>query len=159
MDPEGGSSEIFPMDPLVPRGLGVHFLSRIASFVDNSRYLYVPGSLALEETFNFISKFAGALLVWLSSGSNSNFSHRISSCPDGSHPSNFKSNTPLKHVSSCGQNFIGFFCDNRARSSIPFMLCKISKFSIKRFCKDAEHLRSLPFLSLAAALVPPFENV
>jgi hypothetical protein len=161
MDPEGGSSDIFPMDPLVPHGFGVHFLSHVASFIDNSRYLYVPGSLALQETFNFVSNFAGALLVWLSSGSNSNLGHRISGSPDGSHPSNFKSNAQVKRAASCMQNFTGFFLYHRAKGKcgIPFILGKISRFSVKQFCKDADHLRSLPVLSLAAALVPPFDNV
>ena len=44
MDPDGGSSNMFLSDQLVPYSFGVQFLS---SFVDNSRYLYVPGSLAL----------------------------------------------------------------------------------------------------------------
>lgn len=139
MDPKTGSSDIFPRDPLVPRGFGVHFLSNIASLIDNSKYLYVPGSLTLQETFNFVSKFAGALIVWLSSGSNSN----------------------LAQVVSRGQKFSGVLFDqlSKGKPGIPFILGTLSRFSMKQFCKDVGHLQSLPLLSLAAAPVPPFENV
>ncbi|GFQ00048.1 fatty-acid-binding protein 2 [Phtheirospermum japonicum] len=49
------------MDPLLPQS--AHWLTHIASLVDNSRYLYVPGSSVLQEAFNCMSKFAGALVV------------------------------------------------------------------------------------------------
>lgn len=139
MDPKTGSSDIFPRDPLVPRGFGVHFLSNIASLIDNSKYLYVPGSLTLQETFNFVSKFAGALIVWLSSGSNSN----------------------LAQVVSRGQKFSGVLFDHmsKGKPGIPFILGTLSRFSMKQFCKDVGRLQSLPLLSLASAPVPPFENV
>lgn len=161
MDPETGSTDMFPRDPLVPHGFGVHFLSNIASFIDNSKYLYVPGSLALQETLNFVSKFAGALIVWLSSGSNSNLGHRISSSPDGSCPSNFMSNAQAKRVVSCGQKFSGAFFDHMStgKPGIPFILGTLSRFSMKQFCKDVGHLQSLPLLSLSAAPVPPFDNM
>lgn len=161
MDPETGSADIFPRDPFMPHGFGVHFLSHIASFIDNSKYMSLSGSLALQETFNFVSKFAGALIFWLSSGSNSNLGHRISGSPDGSYSSNFTSKTQVKRVASCGQNFSVVFFDHRSKGkpTIPFVLGAFSKFSVKQFCKDLVHLQSLPVLSLAAALVPPFDNV
>lgn len=159
MDPNGGSSNIFPMDPLVPHSFGTHFLSHIVSFVDNSRYLCVPGTLALQEAFNCFSKFAGAFFIWFASGSNSNLNHKTLGRCDGSNPG--KGDNELKRIISQGQKFKGVLdnCICEGKSGIPFILDKISRFSMKQFYREAEHLHSFPALSLAAALVPPLNNV
>ena len=161
MDPNGGSSNIFPMDPLVPHRFSIHFLSHIVSFVDNSRYLCVPGTLALQEAFNCFSKFAGAFFIWFARGSNSNINGKILGRHDGSNPINCKGDNQLKRIISQGQKFKGVLdnCICEGKSSIPFILDKISRFSMKQFYIEAEHLRSFPALSLAAALVPPLNNV
>ncbi|KAK6119605.1 hypothetical protein DH2020_046628 [Rehmannia glutinosa] len=157
VEPDGGSSSIFPMDPLLPQSFGVHWLSHITSFVDNSRYLYVPGSSVLQEAFNCMSKFAGALVVWFASGSNCNVGHKL----PGSHSSCSNSSTQVKNISSVRQDLTGFFSKSkhRRKSAIPVVFGKISSFALKQMCKEAERLQSFPLLSLAAALVPPFTNV
>lgn len=161
MDPGGGSSSIFPMDPLVPHSFGTHFLSHIAAFVDNSRYLYVPGSLALQEAFNSVSKFAGAFLIWFASGSNSNLDNNILGKHGGSNPRNCKINTQQKHTISFGQKFAGVFgnCGCKGKAGITLIFGKISRFSMKQLFIEADQLCSFPPLSLAAAMVPPFNNV
>ncbi|KAL3500864.1 hypothetical protein ACH5RR_039957 [Cinchona calisaya] len=159
MDPNGDSSIIFPMDPLVPHSFSTHFLSHIVAFADNSRYLYVPGSLALQEAFNCFSKFAGSLFIWFASGSNSNIDHIGKH--DGSYPRNRKCDAQLKRTISQGQKFKGVFgnCTCEGKWGMPLILGKISRFSMKHLYMEAEQLCSLSPLSLAAALVPPFNNV
>ncbi|KAJ4950780.1 hypothetical protein NE237_027612 [Protea cynaroides] len=153
MDTDGGSPYILPADPL---------LSHIGSFVDSSlylsRYLYVPGSLALQEAFNCISKFAGALLFWLSTGSNGH--GKLSGSPHGSNPRNCKTCSQVKQVTSCRHNTIGLQFSSRSRgvSSVPLLFEKIARSRIRHLLKEFEQLQSIPVLSLAAALVPPFDK-
>ncbi|KAL9176584.1 hypothetical protein ABFS82_01G006400 [Erythranthe guttata] len=147
IDPDGGSSGIFPMDPLLPH-------SYITSLVDNSRFLYIPGSLVLQDAFNCMSKFAGALVLWLGSGgSNSRINRRLSG---GSH-----SNCSVKHISSVRHDLTGFFLKSKHRTKwqIPVVLVNLSNLAMKHMCKEAERLPSFHMLSLAAALVPPITNI
>lgn len=157
----GGSSNAFPMDPLVPCSFNTHFLSHIVSFVDNSRYLYVHGSLVLQETFSCFSKVAGALVIWFARGSNFNVGHKILGKQIGSNPSYCKCDNQLKHTTSQGQKFKGIFdnCRCDVKLGMHSILGKISSFSMKRFYMEAEKLCSFPVFSLAAALVPPFNNL
>ncbi|KAK2989429.1 hypothetical protein RJ640_018747, partial [Escallonia rubra] len=159
MDFEGASLNPFPIEPLATH----HFLSQISSFVDNyhSRYLYVPGSLALQEAFNCISKFAGGLFLWFASGSNSNINRNLPGSSHASNPRSCKASAQLNHVNSSRQTFKGFCCSFRIRgeSSIPVFLGKISRFTMRQLCKEAKQLQSLHVLSLAAALVPPLDNI
>ncbi|KAK4412705.1 Fatty-acid-binding protein 2 [Sesamum alatum] len=161
IEPDGSSSGIFPMDPLLPHSLGVHWLSHITSFVDNSRYIFVPGSLALQEAFNCMSKFAGALVIWFAGGSSSNMRQKLPGHHIRSHSSCSNSSTRVKHISSVRRDLTGFFRNSRHRrkSAIPVVFGKISSFALKQICRQAERLQSFPVLSLAAALVPPFTNV
>ncbi|KAL3497413.1 hypothetical protein ACH5RR_040145 [Cinchona calisaya] len=159
MDPGGGSSSIFPMDPLVPHSYGTHFLSRVAAFVENSRYICGPGSLALQEAFNCVSKFAGSLLIWFASGSNSNINHKVLGKHGGSNPRNCKSKTQLKHIISCGEKFAGVFDNCRCKGELGIPLIFSKMFSMNQLFIEADQHCSFPLLSLAAALVPPFNNV
>ncbi|KAG8375769.1 hypothetical protein BUALT_Bualt10G0134700 [Buddleja alternifolia] len=154
IESDGGSSGIFPMDPLLPH----HLLCQITSFVDNSRYFYVHGSLALQEAFSCMSKFAGALVLWFAGGSNSSINKKFLGDHIGYHSS---TSTQVKHISSVRHDFRGFFWKSRYRrkSAIPVLFSKISSSAMKQLCKDAEWLHSFPVLSLAAALVPPFTNL
>ncbi|KAK4388681.1 Endoglucanase 16 [Sesamum angolense] len=147
------------MDPLLPHSFGGHWLSHISSFVDNSRYIYVPGSLALQEAFNCMSKFAG-LVIWFA-GSSSNMKQNLPGHHFRSHSICSNSSTQLKHISSVRRDLTAFFRNSRYRrkSAIPVVFGKISSFALKQICKQAERLQSFPVLSLAAALVPPFTNV
>ncbi|KAL3844293.1 hypothetical protein ACJIZ3_001696 [Penstemon smallii] len=138
-------------DPLLPLSLGGNFLSHITSFVDNSRYIYV------QEAFNCVSKFAGALVLWLASGSKSNFNRKMPGNRIGSHSNCPIHSTQVKSISSVK----GFFWKSkyRRKSSIPLDFSKISSLALNQICKEAERLQSFPLLSLAAALVPPFTKL
>lgn len=156
MDLDGWS----PVEPLVHP----HLLSHIGSFVDNSiyhsRYFYVSGSMALQDAFNCMSKFTGALLLWFASGSNSNVNHNLPGNSYGSSTRSCKSYTQVNRITSAGHNLAGFGRNFRLKgeSVIPVIFDKISSFSVRLLCKQAEQLQSFPMLSLAAALIPPFDN-
>ncbi|GMP83996.1 hypothetical protein CsSME_00037706 [Camellia sinensis var. sinensis] len=165
MDLDGGSPYMFPVEPLAPHSFGGHLLYQISSFVDNSlyntRYLYVPGSLALQEAFNCISKFAGALLFWFASGSNSNTSHKLSGNSYASNPKGFKSPAQVKLSTSSRHNLLGFYFNSRSKGKTfsPVIFGNILSVTTKQLHSAAKELQSFPVLSLAAALVPPFDNV
>ncbi|KAL3655804.1 hypothetical protein CASFOL_000200 [Castilleja foliolosa] len=155
IEPDGGSFDSFPMDPLLPQS--AHWLSHIASLVDNSRYLYVPGKYVLQEAINCMSKFAGAMVVWFATGSNCNISRKLPGTHLGSHSGCSSTSTQVKNISSIRQDLNGFFLKSKRRrkSAIPVVLGNISSFTLKRMCKEAERF---PVLSLAAALVSPLTN-
>ncbi|XVF48769.1 hypothetical protein PTKIN_Ptkin03bG0215700 [Pterospermum kingtungense] len=135
----GGSSYVFPMEPFVSNGLGVHLFSQFSSLVDcslyRSKHLYVYGSLAFRESFSCMSKFAGALLFSFSSTSTSNLGRDISA-----------GNQRALKSRSC-------------QSTTPLVFGKISDYVAKHFFGEAEALKSFPLLSLAAALIPPFDKL
>lgn len=164
MDLDGGSPYILPMEPLTSHGLGGHLFSQISSLVDNSIYNYsylsVPGSLAIEGAFNHISKLAGALLFLFSSGSSSNIRREIVGSPQGSKPRGLKSSSHFRLITSSRQNFNGihFGFRSNAKYTIP-VIDKISRIISKLFHIEAEKLKLYPMLSLAAALVPPFDDM
>jgi hypothetical protein len=164
MDLDGSSRDIFPIEPLVLHNYGGHLFSQISSFVDNSIYqsrnLYAPGSIALREAFSCVSKLAGALLFWVSSTSTSNLTQDIASSSHGPEPKSCASSTQVKHIISSRQNLAGFrFIRSKGKSSTPLRFDKISSFMMKLMSREAKRLQSYPLLSLAAALVPPFDNL
>ncbi|KAF8401092.1 hypothetical protein HHK36_014395 [Tetracentron sinense] len=164
MDLDGGSPYIFPTEPPVSHSFGGHLLSQISSIVDSSlyqsRYLYVPGSLALQEALNCISKFVGALF-WFSCGSNSNLNRKLSGNPHGSKPRSCKSCTQVKHIISCRNNLarLHFRSKSKGESAIPIGFSKFVSSTMRHLFKEAELLQSFPVLSLASALIPPFDSL
>lgn len=162
VDPDGSSSGLFPMDPLLPHNLGAQWLSHITSMVDNSRHLYVPGSLVLQEAFNCMSKFAGAIVIWFASGSNSRINHKLPGDHLGSHSQCSTTSIRVKHISSIvRRDLTGFSRKSKhiGGSAIPVVFNKITRFALKHLCKEVQWLQSFPMLSLAAALVPPVTNM
>ncbi|XP_047327821.1 fatty-acid-binding protein 2-like [Impatiens glandulifera] len=145
LDPDGGSSPyILPADPIVSHSF--ELLCQIGSLVNNSinnsRYLYSHGSLALQEALSCISKFAGTLLLWCASRSNSNFCHGLSR-----NSSTVQSTTI---TSTRNNNLLGFRFDFNSKGEIsnPVILGN-----------GAQEFYSFPIFSLAAALIPPFDNI
>ncbi|KAF9614694.1 hypothetical protein IFM89_019822 [Coptis chinensis] len=104
--------------------------------LQQSRHFYVPGSLALQQAYNRVSKFAGALLSGKLQGSR--------------HGGTF-----------CVQNFLGLYCGSwsRVESAIPLFVGKIASSTVTHIWKELEQIQSFPVLSLAAALVPPFDSL
>ncbi|PON39631.1 Chalcone isomerase [Trema orientale] len=163
MDLDGGSPYIFPVEPLAMNNFGCHQFSQISSFMDNSFYQYrhlsIPGSLAIEGAFNHIAKLAGALLLVFSSGSSLNLTREITGDPHGPKPRSCRSFSQVKHIASSRQNFrkLRFGFRSQGESGMPVIFGKISSFVSKLLL--AERLQSHSFLSLAAALVPPLDNI
>ncbi|XVE97772.1 hypothetical protein REPUB_Repub03eG0047600 [Reevesia pubescens] len=162
----GGSPYIFPMEPFVSNGLGVHLFSQFSSLVDSSLYhskhLYVPGSLVFQEAFSCMSKFTGALLFWFSSVSTSHLSRDISAGNQhGLKSGSCRSSAQVRHISSCRNNLAGFHfaSESRGQSVTPLVFGKISSYAMKHLFGEVEALQSFPLLSLAAALIPPFDNL
>ncbi|XP_057799904.1 fatty-acid-binding protein 2 [Salvia miltiorrhiza] len=159
VEPDGNAGGVFPIDPILPHSLGAHWISHIASLVDNSRHLLVPGSMALQEAFSCMSKFAGALVIWCARGSNANVRRKS---PGGDHLGRLSSaSTQVRHISSVRRDLTGFFCKLKCSrmSAIPVVFNKISSFALKQLSREAQWLQTFPMLSLGAALVPPLTNV
>eukprot|EP00262_Sarcandra_glabra_P010965 TRINITY_DN26671_c0_g1_i1.p1 TRINITY_DN26671_c0_g1~~TRINITY_DN26671_c0_g1_i1.p1 ORF type:complete len:436 (-),score=44.54 TRINITY_DN26671_c0_g1_i1:386-1693(-) len=167
LDLDSGYPYTFLTESHLSYGLGGHLWSQFGSFVDSSLYhskqFYIPGSLAVQGAFSCISKFAGALLFWLSSGpnSNSNFLRSISGNSRRPSPRNCQSCMQVKRTITCSHNLAGFDFSSRSRdkSAAPLIFGKILNSTVGHFWRDVEHLQSIPALSLAAALVPPFNNI
>lgn len=145
---------MFPVEPLANPNL----LSNISSFVDNSRYFYVSGSMALQDAFNCMSKFTGALLLWFASGSSSSMNHSLPGDHVGPNTGRCRSYTQVNRFT--GHNLTGFSRSFRLKgeSSIPLLFEKILSFSVRKLHKHAEQFQTFPMISLAAALIPPFNN-
>ncbi|TKY57997.1 Fatty-acid-binding protein 2 [Spatholobus suberectus] len=147
------------LEPFVFRNsLRSHFLH---SLVDGSRSFYVPGSLALEDAFGHVSKFAGALLLWLSRASSSNVARNLARSLRASPPPRFgigSSGAQVKTVSNV--RVFGFPFRSRRKSCAPARLGRISSLAMRMIWREAKRFRSsFPVLSLAAAMVPPFQNL
>lgn len=161
VEPDGNAGGIFPIDPILPHSLGAHWISHIASLVDNSRHLLVPGSMALQEAFSCMSKFAGALVIWCARGSNPRAKRKLLGDHLGCLSTCSTTSTQVRQISSVRRDLTGFFCNLKCSriSAIPVAINKISSFALKQLSKEAQWLQTFPMLSLGAALVPPLTNV
>ncbi|KAL2317937.1 hypothetical protein Fmac_031813 [Flemingia macrophylla] len=136
------------LDPFLRRvSVGSRFLHSLA---DNS------GTFALQDAFRNVSRFAGALLVWLSRASASNAAR--GSPPPPPFGTAF-GGVQLKAVAS-NVRALGFPIPPKRNSRAPLRLRKISSLVVKMIWREAKKITSsFPVLSLAAALVPPFQNL
>ncbi|XP_031287058.1 fatty-acid-binding protein 2 [Pistacia vera] len=154
MDFDGGNPYILPTEFFFSRSLGDHLFSQ-------SKHLHVPGSLALNETFNCISKFAGAFLFWFTSGSSSNLTRRIADTQHVSKPGSCKSSMQVKQITSSDSNLAGFNFSSRSKSesATSVVFGKISSSAIRQMLREGEGIQCCSLLSLAAAVIPPFDNL
>lgn len=163
IDLDGGSPYISPIEPFTSHNFGGHLFSHISSFMDislhQSRNLYMAGSLALQEAFNCFSKFAGALLIWCSTSAN--VTREIADGLHGSNSRNFKNFTEVRSIrsGSLGSRGFHFSFNLENEHSNPILLGKIGSFAMKLLGKQAGRQQLHPFLSVAAALVPPLNNL
>ncbi|KAJ7966351.1 fatty-acid-binding protein 2-like [Quillaja saponaria] len=162
INPDGVAPDIFPLEPFPLNNFGGHIISQITSFVDNSVYhSCVPGTLALQDAFNCLSKFAGALIVWFCSGSSSNITQDIAGSAHNSKLGNCNASMKVKHITTVRHKLAGFRFHyvSKRESNPPLALGKISSFAIKLLLGETKRFQSYPVLSLAAALIPPFQNL
>ncbi|GAB4854015.1 hypothetical protein Ancab_022597 [Ancistrocladus abbreviatus] len=154
-----GQSPYF--DPLISHGLGGQLFPHVTSFVDTSLYhsrnAFFPGTFALSEAFSRVSNFAGALIFWFSGALDSNSRSKLTES-QGSGPRRYKSSWQVKHIRSNKQNLTGcrFSTRSKSKSFSPLFRGKISGFSIRYLFSKADGFSAL---SLAAALVPPLNNL
>ncbi|RAL45494.1 hypothetical protein DM860_014883 [Cuscuta australis] len=148
MDFDKDPSQMFPMEPFVNYNFGMNLLNHISSVVDNS-------SVALQEVFSCFKNFAGSLVLWVASSSNTNINKRISQNPHGSYRSS-ESFIEWQKISS-GSHFSKSSC--RGKFAMPVIVRKFSEFAMKHIFKEATYLQLIPALSLATILVPPFDSV
>lgn len=165
MNLDDGSPHIFSMDSNMLEGFGVNYLSHLCSIVEfsllNSNHLVSSGSIALKEAFGCISKFAGALFVWLSTGSNHSSGRKISrNISRGSNVTNHQVLFQIKHI-TCTNKIKGlhFFSGSDLQSAIPFVFSKFANSTTRRLWKEFGQCQAFSVLSLAAAVIPPFENL
>ncbi|XP_071716502.1 fatty-acid-binding protein 2-like [Rutidosis leptorrhynchoides] len=149
MDLNEGRPKFLHVEALSPS----RYLNHIISLVDNSQYhhskhWYNPGSVALQETFNRISKFTGTAMLRGASGSNSNgYSKR----------SDFSAQTVK--ISSTQHDLPSFFINYRRKAlEIPEFFHKFSRFAVKQLLGKAKDLQFIAAISLAGNLVPPLNN-
>lgn len=153
-DFDGRDACILPTEFFLSRSLGGHLFSQ-------SSYLHVPGSLALQDAFNCISKFTGAFLFWITSGSSSNLSRRIAGNQHGSKIGSYKSSAQVKQITSTGHNLTGFHFSSNSESeyACTVVFNKVSSSAIRRLFREGGKLHLSSVLSLAAAVIPPLDNV
>ncbi|KAG1334305.1 putative pre-rRNA-processing protein ESF1 [Cocos nucifera] len=165
VDIDGECPYIFPTEFQLSQGFGLNILSQFGSLVDSSFHrsnqIYVSGSLALQEAFSCMSKFAGALFVWISTGSNSNLLRKLSGNGYGSSSTFNQSCTKIKHFTCSSRNLAGLHSGSGSNNelAIPVLLAKFVNSTIGRMWKEVEQHRAFSVLSLAAALIPPFDNI
>ncbi|KAF7830409.1 fatty-acid-binding protein 2 [Senna tora] len=162
MGSDGFYPDIFSLEPFVFHNIGTQLFSQLHSFADNSLYqsrnFFVPGNLALEEAFNRVSGLAGAFLVWFCSGSSTKVAQDIAGSQFGNAGG---ASMQVKPISSVRHNLVGFHFSFRSerKYTAPVALAKISSFASGLLWREVKRLQSYPVLSLAAALVPPIQNL
>ncbi|WCJ29298.1 Chalcone-flavanone isomerase family protein [Euphorbia peplus] len=161
MNLDDRSSYLIPGEPLLSPNSGGHLTPFVDSSLRQSKFLYIPGSMAFQEALNCMSKIAGALLIWFTTASSSNMTHQISSNQHGLRPGSNQCSVQIKNITSTQNNIIGFRFGTKSKRefSSPQFFGKISNFMIRLLRREAERLQSLSVLSLASAFVPPFDNL
>lgn len=159
MDLDRESQHMFPLVPLLSQGCKDHL------FVDNSlhqsRFLYIPGSMAFQEALNRMSKLAGGVVFWFTSVSSSNLRRQMSGNQPTPKFGSLKSSSLFRNFTFTGHDLsgLGFGSMSSGESSPPVVFGKISSFVMRLLRREAGRLQSFPVFSLAAALVPPFDNL
>ncbi|KAJ8750988.1 hypothetical protein K2173_016169 [Erythroxylum novogranatense] len=155
------SPRILPIEPLLLHRFGGYLFSQFSSFMDNSlqqsRLAYVPGSIVFQETLNRMSKLGGAFLLWFTSASSSNLSRQIPGNQGTPKPGSFKSSSQVKQLPFNGTDLSGVCLGSRSKREV--VLGEISGFLMKLLSRESEILQSLPTISLAASVVPSFDNL
>ncbi|KAL8101515.1 hypothetical protein AgCh_033424 [Apium graveolens] len=160
MDLDWWSSFACPPESLVHPFL----LSHVSSFVDNSlhhsRYFYMPGSMAIHDAFNCMSKFTGALLLCFASRSNFNSNLHSLGEPLHSNRGSCKSYTRVNYIASARHNILimGRTFRVTGKTFVP-VLYKFTNSSLRKLCEQPGQLQSISAPSLAVALVPLLDKV
>ncbi|EAZ24815.1 hypothetical protein OsJ_08593 [Oryza sativa Japonica Group] len=118
----------------------------------------MEGNGAVQEAFSCFNKFAGAFYFWLSRASNPKIFHRLSAIAGSSSRA---CQSQIKQVTSCMQHLAGlrFGSQVREEHAIQILLAKLANATFGRLWNEVEERHACNILMLAAATVPPFENI
>ncbi|KAK4798504.1 hypothetical protein SAY86_030830 [Trapa natans] len=145
---------VLPTEPFVLHNIGGHICSSIGSLaeksLDKSRNLHLPGIIALQESFNCMSRFTSTVVLWFTGGVGSSMDHNMDKNMCSLKPGRRKFPLIVRHVTS-GTKV--------KENDHPALLKKISSFMMKQLYREADKLRSLPFLSMSAVKIPPLNNL
>lgn len=161
LDTDGGYHDLLSSKPNLTQGLGAHFLSHFGSILDisfnHSNQFIESGSSALQESFSFLSKAAGTIFIWSSTKSKSNKFSKLSRNSQGScngkkvsSSAQYKLDTALGHKPSMVE--FGF-------GSEAAIFTKLASSTLNFLYKQVRKNHAFTILSLAVALVPPFDNL
>ncbi|KAK6927208.1 hypothetical protein RJ641_005799, partial [Dillenia turbinata] len=141
MNGDTGSPYLLPSDPLLLNGFGL--LAQIHPLVDSSINTFRHTSLSLREAFRCISKFASSSFFGFSARSALNAARKF---PDASIQSSCKISTQInKDIASFGHTLMEYYFNYN--------------YTTQHMFKYAAKLQKFPVLALAAAMVPPFNNM
>ncbi|KAK4783176.1 hypothetical protein SAY86_007550 [Trapa natans] len=151
---ERGTSLVLPTEPFILHNIGDHICSSIGSLaeksLDKSRNLHVPGILALQESFNCMSRFTSTVAFLSAGGVGSSMDHNMDRNLCSLKPGCWKFPSIVMHITSRTKV---------KENSTPDLLKKISSFMVIQLYREAGKPRSLPFLSMSVAKIPPTENL
>lgn len=160
MDLNRWSSSACPPESLVHP----YLLSHISSFVDNSlhhsRCFYMSGSMAIQDAFNCMSMYTGALLLCFADRSNINSNLHSLGEPFRSNTRSCKSYTRANYIVSARHNImiLGRTFRLTGKTFVP-VLYKFKNSSLAKLYEEPGQLQSISVLSLAAGLVPSLDKV
>ncbi|BAF10210.1 fatty-acid-binding protein 2 [Oryza sativa Japonica Group] len=161
-DHNGGYLHKFPIDSPISHDIGLGLISHFGTLVESSfqhpRHICSTGNGAVQEAFSCFNKFAGAFYFWLSRASNPKIFHRLSAIAGSSSRA---CQSQIKQVTSCMQHLAGlrFGSQVREEHAIQILLAKLANATFGRLWNEVEERHACNILMLAAATVPPFENI
>lgn len=144
--------------------IGLAILSKFSSLIDKpfcrSSHICASGSVAVQEIFGSVSKFAGSLSVWLFSRPNFKLLQKSSAEVLGPASGSPHSCAHMKSIAYLRQNIaaLHFIFAGGNDHAFKVYLTKLANSTIGFLWKEGQLRHGLPFLSLAAALVPTFDN-
>lgn len=108
------------------------------SYISSYIFFSMDSSGRFSEAFSCISKFAGALCLWLSTGSN----FRLSQCSNGS-----------KHKKSVSD------INARHAAFSQFIFSKVATSTVRHLWREVGQLQPLSVLSITTSVVPPSDKM
>ncbi|XP_026430146.1 fatty-acid-binding protein 2-like isoform X2 [Papaver somniferum] len=163
MDHDGRSTYKSPTEYQLRHSCGDHLLCQITSLVDSSLYhskcLSSTGTSVIREALDCIFKFTGALIFPFASGAKSKLHRNLSGDQHGSKHRNHQFCLQGKQIYPRNLMEFKFGSESRSKSDPFAILSNFLASTIRCILNDVQQLPLFPVLSLASALIPPFDNL
>ncbi|KAI3997482.1 hypothetical protein MKX01_008089 [Papaver californicum] len=163
MDQDGRATYKSPTEYRLRHSCGDHLLCQITSLVDSSLYhskcMSSTGTSVIREALDCIFKFTGALVFPFASGAKSKLHHNLSGDQHGSKHKNHQSCLQRKQKFPRSLMAFKFASESRSESDPFVILSNFLASTIRCLQNDVQQLPLFPVLSLAAALIPPFDKL